>query len=225
MLKFVHVFFRAVLVAAIFFIGSAAAEQYFFDRVLFCIDGDTVVLSDRRKVRLAGIDTPEKASSRTPAQYYAREAHELTRQLVLHRNVRVVPVSGNSKDRYGRLVAELFLSDGTSVNERLLQKGAAYFYDHRDVPNSMRTRFLAAQNTAIKQRNGFWKRMLERSEARDSYIGNRNSRRFFSVSCSRRVHIARKNRLVFPNLEAAFTHGYAPVRSCSIWPDASEVSN
>lgn len=224
MLKSVQYFFQAVLVAAVFFSGTAFAES-FFARVLFCIDGDTVVIGHNRKVRLAGIDTPEKASDRTPAQYYAHEAQQLTQQLALHQQVKIAPVSENGKDRYGRLVAEVFLPDGASLNETLLQRGAAYFYDHKDLSDSMRRRFLSIQKEAMIQRNGFWAFLLARSEAGDSYIGNKRSRRFFSVPCSRTARIARKNTVVFQNLESAFMNGYAPVRSCSIWPYASEVSD
>ncbi len=223
MLKFVRLFFQAVLVAAIFFSATATAET-FFAQVRFCIDGDTVVVRNNRKVRLAGIDTPEKASEGIPAQYYARESQQLTQQLVLHQQVKIVPVSGTGKDRYGRLVAEVFLPDGSSLNEQLLRKGAAYFYDHKELSDSMRRRFLSAQAAALTERTGFWKHMLERPEAGDAFIGNRKSRRFFSVPCSGTVRIAPRNRVLFPDLETAFRNGYAPVRSCSIWPYVTEKS-
>lgn len=140
----VRALFRAVLVAAIFFSGTAVAERSFSSRVISCIDGDTVKIQTRQHIRFAGIDTPEKASDTSPAQYYAREARQLTRQLVLNKRIKFVPLPGTGKDRYGRLVVEAFLPDGDSLNERLLREGAAYFYDHRDLPESMRTRFLAA---------------------------------------------------------------------------------
>ncbi len=216
----VRALFRAVLVAAIFFSGTAVAERSFSSRVISCIDGDTVKIQTRQHIRFAGIDTPEKASDTSPAQYYAREARQLTRQLVLNKRIKFVPLPGTGKDRYGRLVVEAFLPDGDSLNERLLREGAAYFYDHRDLPESMRTRFLAAQSAAITQRSGFWKRILESPDARKPFIGNRKSRRFFSIPCSQTVRIARRNFVSFPDLEAAFRQGYAPARFCSIWPDA-----
>ena len=36
------------------------------------IDGDTIVLSNREKVRLIGVDTPETVRPNTPVEYYGK---------------------------------------------------------------------------------------------------------------------------------------------------------
>lgn len=41
-----------------------------------CFDGDTLKLTDRRIVRLAGIDAPEVAHDGGKAQFYARQSRE-----------------------------------------------------------------------------------------------------------------------------------------------------
>ena len=41
-----------------------------------CFDGDTLKLTDRRVVRLAGIDTPELGRDNRKPQFYAREARQ-----------------------------------------------------------------------------------------------------------------------------------------------------
>ena len=47
-----------------------------------CFDGDTVKLTDRRIVRLAGIDTPELAHEKTYEQFYAKKAQKELESLV-----------------------------------------------------------------------------------------------------------------------------------------------
>ena len=45
-------------------------------------DGDTVILSDDRRVRLIGVDTTEKSDPRKPLQYFSAEATEFLRKLI-----------------------------------------------------------------------------------------------------------------------------------------------
>lgn len=70
----------AVLVTAFFFFQTAIAhaDGLFSATVTQCTDGDTLVLDTGQRVRLAGVDTPEKGSKDTPPQYYAREAARFT---------------------------------------------------------------------------------------------------------------------------------------------------
>ena len=70
----------AVLVTAFFFFQTAIAhaDGLFSATVTQCTDGDTLVLDTGQRVRLAGVDTPEKGSKDTPPQYYDREAERFT---------------------------------------------------------------------------------------------------------------------------------------------------
>ena len=214
--------FSAVLVAAFFVLHTAAAPAApgFSATVRQCIDGDTVVLDTGQRVRLAGVDTPEKGSKGTPPQYYAREARRFTAERTQGREVRVLPLSGASTDRYKRLVAELVLPSGESLNERLLREGMGSFYAHKDLPAQLVNRLTAAQKEALDTRAGCWKHVLSLPEAHAVYVGNRNSKRFFSLGCLRVARVSKRNQVRFANLEAAFRAGYAPARPCGIWPGA-----
>jgi micrococcal nuclease len=94
-------------------------------RVAFVYDGDTVKLSDGRKVRLAGINAPEISHHGKAAEPLGEEA----RAFVVH----LLPGDGHlqlrferqRQDRYGRLLAHLYLMNGDSIEERLLAKGLA----------------------------------------------------------------------------------------------------
>ena len=81
-------------------------------------DGDTIVLMDSTRVRLHGIDTPERD------QPYGSQA---TRNLgaLIGSTVYVVE---KDTDRYGRLVGTLYNSDGTNVNLEMVCNGSAWWY-------------------------------------------------------------------------------------------------
>lgn len=86
----------AVLVTAFFFFQTAIAhaDGLFSATVTQCTDGDTLVLDTGQRVRLAGVDTPEKGSKDTPPQYYAREAARFTCERTRKQRVKVIPLPG-----------------------------------------------------------------------------------------------------------------------------------
>lgn len=185
-----------------------------------CFDGDTVKLMDRRVVRLAGIDAPELAHKGSPAQYYSRQSRQALESLVKGKKVRLEFPGMNPKDRYGRLVADARLPDGESLNERMVEEGAAFFYPHQDLNPEFQERLLKLQADAIHARRGMWARVLSLPIAKNNYVGNRNSLRFFPASCPAAHKIRPRNRVDFGTLMDAFLAGYAPARVCVFWPPA-----
>ena len=220
-----HIFAKmlsAVLVTAFFVFQTtfSHAEGLFSATVTQCTDGDTLVLDTGQRVRLAGVDTPEKGFKDTPPQYYAREAARFTCERTRKQRVKVIPLSGPSRDRYQRLVAEIIRPDGRSLNEQLLLHGMASFYAHKNLPSQLVRRLTAAQKEALDKRTGCWAFVLARPQAQQPYIGNKNSKRFFSQPCLRTITLSKKNQVRFSDLEEAFRAGYAPARQCGIWPSA-----
>ena len=107
--------------------------ENFMAKVVGVSDGDTVnVLTDKPcnsgkncksgkiqyRVRLAEIDTPEKK------QPYGSRSKQALSDLVFGRLVKVDTVD---TDRYGRLVANLYV-DGKWVNAELVKSGSAWVY-------------------------------------------------------------------------------------------------
>ena len=81
-------------------------------KVVGIADGDTItVLNNGRgeKIRLHGIDTPEKG------QAFGNKAKSVTGSMLRGRVVEITPVT---TDRYGRTVAQVHV-DGQSLNESL----------------------------------------------------------------------------------------------------------
>ncbi|HEY0721236.1 MAG TPA: thermonuclease family protein [Gammaproteobacteria bacterium] len=89
-------------------------------------DGDTLQLNDGRKVRLAGINTPEVAKEGQEGEPLADRAQALVARLVEASGQRVgLRYEQERHDHYGRLLAHLYLADGSSIEEHLLAEGLA----------------------------------------------------------------------------------------------------
>jgi endonuclease YncB( thermonuclease family) len=89
-------------------------------------DGDSVRLADGRPLRLIGIDTPELARDGRPDQPLAREARDRLRDLLRANGMRLgLHFDAERVDRYGRLLAHAYLTDGRSVTATLLAEGLA----------------------------------------------------------------------------------------------------
>ena len=94
--------------------------------VKWVYDGDTLLLTDKRKVRIIGIDTPEVKHHQQKAQPYGAKATEALRELLKKHEYKVVLRFGKEeKDRYSRLLAHVFTPGGTNLSTWLLEEGYA----------------------------------------------------------------------------------------------------
>ena len=84
------------------------------------VDGDTIILSNGEKVRLIGVDTPETVRPNTPVEYYGKEASAFTKKMVEGKDVKL-EYDWQQRDKYGRLLAYVYLMDGTFLNAWMLQ--------------------------------------------------------------------------------------------------------
>ncbi|MCI0401418.1 MAG: thermonuclease family protein [Gammaproteobacteria bacterium] len=92
-------------------------------KVHFVIDGDTVVLADGRHVRLVGVNTSELGYGHTASQPFADTARTTLESLVTSQPHVGIRYDATRHDRYGRMLAHLFLDDGTNIQAWLLQQG------------------------------------------------------------------------------------------------------
>ena len=121
-------FSKALLLSAFFFCTGhylwADTADPFESTVKWVVDGDTVVLDNDEKLRLIGINAPEKASDDRLAEPYALEAKLLLAELVLDQTITIHPGT-EGRDRYGRMLGSITLSSGRNVQSELLKKGYA----------------------------------------------------------------------------------------------------
>lgn len=127
--------------------------------VVKVVDGDTihVRLDDDRveKVRYIGVNTPEVHHPKRGEEPGGREAAEVNRRLVSGRHVRL-ELDVQSRDRYGRLLAYVWIGD-SMVNAELVSQGYAQVMT---VPPNVRYQelFLKLQRDARAAGRGLWRR-------------------------------------------------------------------
>jgi len=131
------------------------------------IDGDTIELESKERVRLIGIDTPEARYSRKlerdarrtksnceAIMVMGKRATAFTRSLVEGKRVRL-EFDVEKKDRYNRLLAYVYLPDGRFLNAELVREGYAQIYTF--VPNVKYAElFRELQEEARENKRGFW---------------------------------------------------------------------
>ena len=117
------------------------------------IDGDTIELTSRVRVRLVQIDTPEVGSGECFSRAAARELRALLPNgapVTLETDPRLDPV-----DRYGRLLRYV-IRDGRNVNLELVRRGAATVWLYDGDRGRYATQLLAAARAARQARRGLW---------------------------------------------------------------------
>jgi micrococcal nuclease len=206
----------AVPIALILIAWSASADQDDWVFVKWVVDGDTIVLKDGRHVRYIGIDTPEIDHQNHRAQPMGYRARSLNRQLVEGRRLKLVS-DREINDRYGRLLAYVYRSDGLLVNTELVKQGCAIVL-YRFPNISQIDRLLDAQRDAMAKGKGLWRLIDKNEQPSDGYVGNRRSRRFHTPDCPMGKRVSMKNRVRLKTQWAAFWAGYAPDRGCIDFP-------
>lgn len=97
------------------------------------IDGDTIKIirnGEKETVRLLLIDTPETKKPNFCVQPFGKEASQRMKELVENGLVEIELEPNQERDKYGRLLAYVYV-DGESVQETLLEEGyarLAYIY-------------------------------------------------------------------------------------------------
>ena len=179
-------------------------------RVHSVSDGDTVVLEGGKRVRYLGIDAPEVAHEGKPGDPLGDGAARYNRNLVSGRWVRL-EFERERQDDYGRLLAYVFLEDGTLVNSELVRQGLAYLCP-KQRPLRYWDRLLEAQRQAMKEQRGLWSLPPPRREP--VYMANKSSGIFHRPSCPLGRSAKPSNRLQFKERSQAFSEGFCPCRQC-----------
>lgn len=188
--------------------GAAAVAQQ-WHRVKWVNDGDTIVLTNGKSVRYIGINSTEIDYENKTAEAFGYAAKKINASMVAQGKIRL-EFDVEQSDRYGRLLAYIFLEDGTFVNSHLLEEGVAYYYFKK--PNLKYHRvLLRSQREAMRSKKGIWQKWKEK---KDSYMANNKSKRFHLSTCTFGKKIKRKNRVYFSTKWDAFQAGFAPARKC-----------
>lgn len=193
-------------------------------KVVSVADGDTVTVLTKDnaqvKVRLYGIDCPEKA------QAFGTKAKQFTADMVFGKKVEIEPID---QDRYGRTVGMLTV-DGVNVNEAILKAGYAWVYT-RYCRKSFCSDWQKVQEQAQAGQIGLWSdpnptppweyrrgsksgvtKKQTQIQSTGVYHGNTSSHVFHKSGC--RYYDCKNCTMNFPTREAAINAGYRPCGSC-----------
>lgn len=143
--------------------GDRSRYQGTTATVARAVDGDTIDVDipdggrSTTRIRLWGVDCPEIAHAEGEQDaYYGPEAAEFVRSTVVGRRVRLqLDPNHECRDKYGRLLAFVYLADDDRLlNELLIERGLAYA-DPR-FKHVFEYRFSQLEKTVARQKVGLW---------------------------------------------------------------------
>lgn len=142
---------------------SAPAWADFAGKVVAVVDGDTITVLDdqhqHHKVRLSGIDAPEKA------QAFGERSKQNMSRLVFGKEVRV---EERKQDRYGRTIGRVWVASGEckqadcpktlDVSMAQLTVGLAWHFKRyaKEQPAEERGQYSFVEDEAHAKRAGLW---------------------------------------------------------------------
>jgi micrococcal nuclease len=134
-----------------FLLPASHAEIHKVKRV---IDGDTLLLVNGERVRLIGVDTPETKHPQKPVEHFGREAYLFTKKMIGGKEARL-EFERQKRDRYGRLLAYVYLLDGTFLNAEIIKQGYGFAYTR--FPFRHMEEFRRYERDARENRRGLWR--------------------------------------------------------------------
>jgi len=141
------------LATLLLFVAGNLNASILQGQVVHVADGDTITVLDatntQHKIRLQGIDAPEKA------QAFGQKSKQSLSQLV---HSKQVTVEFQKKDKYDRSVGKVVLN-GTDVCLEQIKLGMAWHYKHyeSEQPKEDRETYAQAEIAARTNAIGLWK--------------------------------------------------------------------
>ncbi|MGD8925447.1 MAG: thermonuclease family protein [Thioalkalispiraceae bacterium] len=163
---------KAPFIGAFFFVAilsaradsNCSAQRY--DEIVTLekvYDGDTIKLTDGRKIRFIAINTPELSHDGRPEQPYALEAKLVTQQLFASSRTVKLKFGKDKKDRYKRTLAHVFTADGRNVSAELIKRGLGFAIVVP--PNTWNTNcYFGLEQQARQALRGIWSDSYYRSK-------------------------------------------------------------
>jgi micrococcal nuclease len=112
---------------------------YRIKQITRVIDGDTIDadidlgfdISLTKRIRLAGVDTPESRTSDANEKKYGLEAKEWLKHKVENAgHILIKTELPDSTEKSGRIIGHLFINDQeSSLNDQMIAEGMAWIYD------------------------------------------------------------------------------------------------
>ena len=144
---------RVITLFLLVFLSLAAFADSLTGKVVKITDGDTLYVLDanykEHKIRLAGIDAPERK------QAYGLASRKHLASIVASKQV---TVEYQKRDRYGRIVGKVLVNGVDACLEQVKAGFAWHYkkYQHEQSPEDRRL-YADAENQARNERLGLWR--------------------------------------------------------------------
>lgn len=132
-------------------------------KVISVVDGDTIeVEMDSEpgktvRVRLLGINTPETVDPRRPVECFGKQASDFAKRTLSDKRIWLESdPEADEVDKYGRLLRNVFLPDGTDFNAFMVENGYAYAYVSFPQNKARKTELRALEQSAKENNLGLW---------------------------------------------------------------------
>ncbi len=123
-------------------------------KVVRVIDGDTIEIEGKQKVRYTGINSAELHDPRRPVGCFAQAAADENRRLVEGKEI-IIQKDVSEVDKYKRLLRYVWIGD-IFINDYLIRQGFAQVSTYPpDV--KYQQQFMEAQTEAKENNRGLWK--------------------------------------------------------------------
>lgn len=145
----------------LFFFAQAQLQENTWYKVSKITDGDTFYVttssSEKYKIRLIGIDAPEtrNVGVKVRKEYFGTEAKIFVTQLLKNKKVKLT-FDVQKTDRYGRVLAYVYLENRIFLNQYLVEKGYAVVSTFPPNVKFVEV-FTKAEKLARKKEVGLWK--------------------------------------------------------------------
>lgn len=221
------------LLFLLFSLPVFANDEAIIERV---VDGDTLVViydGQQEKIRLIGVDTPEIVHPNRPVEYFGKEASGFTKKLLPPRTQVRLEFDWQMRDKYHRLLAYVYLKDGTFLNAEIIKQGYGHAYtkypfkyleEFREHEKQARERGLGlwgerdvkeepqkarAPNEPSLEKKSLTETPAQQTKEETVYI-TRTGKKYHQESCS----YLRKSKIPISKKEA-IEGGYTPCSRCN----------
>lgn len=169
----------AVSSAPLYANNCAVSEFQETVKVAHVYDGDTIKLIDGRKLRLIGINTPERGRDGKQDEPFYQAAKDQLQKIIKKNDSKIKIVFGIDKqDRYKRFLTHIFTMKNENINAQLIRKGMGFTIVVP--PNTqLLSCYQNAEREAKKYKRGIWNHNFSQPVSIDSL--KKTSRGFHRV--------------------------------------------
>lgn len=166
-------FLSLVSFLAIFLTVSCFWQGEKLPQVIRIIDGHIILLDTKESVRLLGVDAiptyeclkldeyaERLGKDKTFLMELGKKSAKFTEKLCKGKRVKL-EYGQVKRDKYGRLLAFVYLPNGKLLNEEIILQGYGFVDPEYPVKPELINRFNQAQQKAIEEKRGLWGEGLE----------------------------------------------------------------